>query len=55
MVELLLLTLSTLNMLTLDIHSIHYEHIAIESNEVIYHLEEDYSITVEYKGANSYE
>ena len=34
------------NMLTLDTHAIYYEHIAIETSEAVYHLEEDYSITV---------
>ena len=47
--EVLLITLSTLNMLTLDTHAVYYEHIAIETNEAVYHLEEDYSVTVEYK------
>ena len=45
----LLLALSTLNMLTLDTHAIYYEHIAIETNEAVYHIEEDYSVTVQYK------
>ena len=47
--KLLLIALSTLNMLTLDIHAIYYEHIAIETSEAVYHLEEDYSITVIHK------
>ena len=45
----LLLVLSTLNMLTLDTHAIYYEHIAIETSEAVYHIEEDYSITVIHK------
>ena len=47
--KLLLITLSTLNMYTLDTHAICYEHIEIETSEAVYHLEEDYSVTVEYK------
>lgn len=47
--KLLLITLSTLNMLTLDTHAIYYEHIAIETSEAVYHIEEDYSVTVQYK------
>ena len=47
--KLLLIAVSTLNMLTLDTHAIYYEHIAIETIEAVYHVEEDYSITVEYK------
>ena len=54
--KLLLITLSTLNMLTIDTHAIYYEHIAIETSEATYHIEEDYSITIEYKeGMNSNE
>ena len=49
MLELLLITLSTLNMYTIDTHSIHYKHVAIETTEAIYHIEEDYSVTIEYK------
>ena len=47
--ELLLLVLTTLNMLTIDTHSISYTHIAIETTGATYHVEEDYSITIEYK------
>lgn len=50
--ELLLIALSTLNMLTIDTHSIHYEHVAIETTGATYHLEEDYSISIEYKEVN---
>lgn len=50
--KLLLLTLTTLNMLTIDTHSIYYTHIAIETTEATYHIEEDYSITIEYKGVS---
>lgn len=50
--ELLLIALSTLNMYTLDTHAIYYEHVVIETNEVRYHIEEDYSLTIEYKGVN---
>ena len=39
-------------MLTLDTHSIYYEHVVINTDEARYHLEEDYSVTVEYKGVN---
>ena len=49
--ELLLIALSTLNMLTIDTHVIYYEHVVVETDEVLYHIEEDYSITIEYKGA----
>ena len=56
MVELLLLTLSTLNMYTLDTHAIYYEHVVIETPGATYHVEEDYSITIEYKeGMNNNE
>ena len=48
--KLLLIALSTLNMLTIDTHAISYTHIAIETTEAIYHIEEDYSVTIEYKG-----
>lgn len=47
--ELLLLVLTTLNMYTVDTHSIQYEHVTIETRVATYHIEEDYSITVEYK------
>ena len=54
--KLLLIALSTLNMYTVDTHSIYYEHIAIETAVVTYHVEEDYSITIEYKeGMNNNE
>ena len=56
MLELLLITLSTLNMYTIDTHSIHYTHVAIETTGAIYHLEEDYTISIEYKeGMNNNE
>ena len=52
----LLLVLSTLNMLTLDTHAVYYEHIAIETSEAVYHIEEDYSITIQDKeGMNNNE
>ena len=51
--ELLLLALSTLNMLTIDTHSIYYEHVAFETTGATYHIEEDYSITIEHKGGES--
>ena len=50
--KLLLITLSTLNLYTLDTHSIYYEHIAIETTGATYHVEEDYSVTIEYKGVS---
>ena len=50
--ELLLITLSTLNMLTIDTHSIYYEHVAIETTGATYHVEEDYTISIEYKGVD---
>lgn len=50
--ELLLLVLTTLNMHTIDTHAIYYEHVVIETDEARYHLEEDYSLTIEYKGVN---
>lgn len=50
--ELLLIALTMLNMYTLDTHAIYYEHVVIETNEVRYHIEEDYSLTIEYKGVN---
>ena len=50
--ELLLLALTMLNMLTIDTHTIYYEHITIETTEAIYHIEEDYSVTIEYKGVS---
>ena len=54
--ELLLIALSTLNMLTVDTHSIYYTHVAIETTGVTYHVEEDYSISIEYKeGMNNNE
>ena len=54
--ELLLIALSTLNMLTIDTHSISYTHIAIETTGATYHVEEDYSISIEYKeGMNNNE
>lgn len=46
---LLLLTLSTLNLLTIDTHSIYYTHVAIETTGATYHLEEDYTISIEYR------
>ena len=36
-------------MYTLDTHSIYYEHVAIETTGATYHIEEDYSINIEYK------
>ena len=54
--ELLLLVLTTLNLYTLDTHAIHYEHIIIETDEAFYHIEEDYSITIQDKeGMNNNE
>ena len=54
--ELLLIALSTLNMLTIDTHSIYYEHVAIETTGATYHVEEDYTISIEYKeGMNNNE
>ena len=54
--ELLLIALSTLNMLTLDTHAIYYKHIEIETSEAVYHIEEDYSITIQDKeGMNNNE
>ena len=54
--ELLLIALSTLNMLTIDTHSISYEHIAIETTGATYHVEEDYTISIEYReGMNNNE
>lgn len=50
--ELLLIALSTLNMLTIDTHSIYYEHVAIETTGATYHIEEDYSISINYKEVN---
>lgn len=47
--KVMLITLSTLNMITVDTHAIYYEHIAIETSEAVYHLEEDYNVTVQYK------
>ena len=52
--ELLLLVLTTLNMHTVDTHSIHYEHVAIDTPGATYHLEEDYSISIEYKEGMNY-
>lgn len=52
--ELLLLALSTLNMLTIDTHSISYNHVAIDTPGATYHLEEDYSISIEYKEGMNY-
>ena len=54
--ELLLIVLTTLNMLSIDTHSIYYEHIAIETTGATYHVEEDYTISIEYKeGMNNNE
>lgn len=54
--KLLLLILTTLNMNTVDTHSIHYKHIAIETTGATYHVEEDYTISIEYKeGMNNNE
>ena len=47
--KLLLITLTMLNMYTIDTHSIRYEHIAIETTGATYHIEEDYTISIEYK------
>ena len=47
--KLLLIALSTLNMLTLDTHAIYYNHVMIETDEAFYHIEEDYSITIQDK------
>ena len=49
MIELLLIVLTTLNIHTIDTHSIHYEHVVIETAVATYHIEEDYSISIEYK------
>ena len=35
-------------MYTIDTHSIYYSHVVIETDEATYHLEEDYSISIEY-------
>ena len=50
--EILLIALSTLNMMTIDTHSIYYEHVTIETTGATYHLEEDYSVTIEHKGVD---
>ena len=47
--KLLLITLTTLNMYTIDTHSIRYEHVVIETTGATYHIEEDYTISIEYK------
>ena len=47
--ELLLIVLTTLNMYSIDTHSIYYDHVAIETDEAFYHIEEDYSITIQDK------
>lgn len=47
--KLLLIALSTLNFYTLDTHSIYYTHVEIETSEAVYHIEEDYNVTVQYK------
>lgn len=39
-------------MYTIDTHAIYYEHIEIETSEAVYHVEEDYLITIEYKEVN---
>ena len=36
-------------MYTVDTHAIYYEHVAIDTTDATYHVEEDYSITIEYK------
>ena len=54
--KILLITLSTLNMYTIDTHSIYYSHVAIETDGATYHVEEDYTISIEYKeGMNNNE
>lgn len=53
--KLLLLILTSLNMNTIDTHSVHYEHIAIETSDATYHIEEDYSISIEYKEVMNHE
>lgn len=54
--KLLLIVLSTLNMYTIDTHVIYYTHVTIDTAVATYHVEEDYSITIEYKeGMNNNE
>ena len=52
--ELLLIALTTLNMYSIDTHAIYYEHIVIETDEAFYHIEEDYSITIQDKEGTNY-
>ena len=47
--KLLLIALTTLNMHSIDTHAIYYTHVVIETDEAFYHIEEDYSITIQDK------
>lgn len=46
MMGLILTIVTTVNMITLDTHSIRYEPTIIETDGIVYHIEEDYSISI---------
>lgn len=50
MVKLILTIIATINLNTIDTHSIKYEPFVIETNNMIYQIEEDYSISETLKG-----
>ena len=47
--KLILTLLATINMVTIDTHSKDYEPFIIETDTKIYKIEEDYSITEQFK------
>ena len=45
----LLIIIASINLNTIDTHSIRYEPIVIETSTVTYRIEEDYSISEQFK------
>lgn len=50
MIKLMLTIIATINLNTVDTHSINYEPFIIETSDTIYRIEEDYSISEHLKG-----
>lgn len=50
MIKLMLTIIATINLNTFDTHKENYDPIIIETNEFIYQIEEDYSVSEKIKG-----
>ena len=50
MIKIILTIIATINLNTVDTHKENYEPFVIETNESIYQIEEDYSVSQTLKG-----